>query len=1091
MKRKILVWVLLCALIVSVFPMSVFAEDHVHEDYMCPGEGETHTTENCSSEPLNTVAPSQCGELGYTLYECKKCANKFIGNVNQLEGEHEFVETSPAIDATCGTDGKTAVSTCEKCGATTGGEVIEATGKHEWALDGGIIGDCNNGRENTFECKICGDTKTEPAGTGHVWNEKNLEITKAPTCSAEGKAVIKCEYCEATEEVTIPATGAHTLEEVEGVEADCENAGVVAHWHCSVCGKNFANENDKEALKTIVIPALGHNSEGAKIIDEKAATCTEAGYKKFVCTVCGKEAQEDFPKSHLLEEITKEATCTSDGYTVEYCTVCGFSTTTTIPAKKHTALDKKNATKREPTHSKAGAYIWTCEKCNEELSEAIPALGHTYGIGRVASNCTIPGYTFTYCTKAGCDLELKTTFETFDVSVNGKAVHFIEMGETALPLNPNNHVMDEIIIKYATCTEDGLKKDYCTLCDDADDIEPEVIPALGKEPENGWYETLEDALAAHKNLTNETEYREGNCLLVGLYGYECSDCGKNVYVRMDKTGEGHVLPDEYDEDKGEFPAKKPTCTEKGYTAAYTCTSCGTFVKSVEVPATGHKEAVDKAVDPTCSKTGLTEGKHCSVCNVVLVAQEVVEKLPHKEVTDKAVAATCTEAGKTAGKHCSVCKAVTVAQITVPALGHNSSVVTRYAGCTNDGISFWFCDRCDDEVVVSYTPVLGHNIVVDEAVDATCESTGRTEGSHCDRCDYEVLGEIIPALPHKNAAEENFVDDCEDTVEDRFCTVCEKEIGKSHDFTETVVEPTCTEDGYTLQVCKCGESKVTNYVATRGHDWRLVAIYESATYTKEGKGHYVCDRCLEEKDDIIARIPGIQYSMTVENANGIEGSAITDSSLIKVTVSLKGSDVAVQGIKFNLKYSSDAFKFVKAEFVSENFNVLTYANDNGNNVGVTAFTGNDADGNVIYHNVNEAEAVVVLYFRVDFIYGETMGALGERFLSFDRCEAVGNEEKINVSSNGTYVYINKFLDANADGDVTLVDVQSIINMITGASETSYNAVVDINKDGVVNINDAKALCEYITGAQDYDDLKELGAPDLVEKDLEELGEVVAE
>ena len=73
--------------------------------------------------------------------------------------------------------------------------------------------------------------------------------------------------------------------------------------------------------------------------------------------------------------------------------------------------------------------------------------------------------------------------------------------------------------------------------------------------------------------------------------------------------------------------KKATCEEKGE-KTYTCANCGN-TKAEEIPATGHAEVKDEAVEATCEKDGLTEGSHCSVCKKVLKAQETIPSTGHK------------------------------------------------------------------------------------------------------------------------------------------------------------------------------------------------------------------------------------------------------------------------------------------------------------------------------------------------------------------------------------------------------------------------------------------------------------------------------
>ena len=58
---------------------------------------------------------------------------------------------------------------------------------------------------------------------------------------------------------------------------------------------------------------------------------------------------------------------------------------------------------------------------------------------------------------------------------------------------------------------------------------------------------------------------------------------------------------------------------------------------------------------------------------------------------------------------------------------------------------------------------------------------------------------------------------------------------THSYTETVVAPTCTEDGYTLHECACGHSYQDNTVAKLGHNY--VKTREDLQYA-----YYRCTRC---------------------------------------------------------------------------------------------------------------------------------------------------------------------------------------------------------------------------------------------------------
>ena len=134
---------------------------------------------------------------------------------------------------------------------------------------------------------------------------------------------------------------------------------------------------------------------------------------------------------------------------------------------------------------------------------------------------------------------------------------------------------------------------------------------------------------------------------------------------------------------------------------------------------------------TCLEEGM-QMKTCSLCGDKKT--QTTAKTGHTEVKDAAVEATCTSTGKTEGSHCSVCGTVIKAQTEIAKKAHTygSWKVVKSATCTVDGSKERSCTECGKKETQAIAET-GHTEVKDAAVEATCTSTGKTEGSHCSVC----------------------------------------------------------------------------------------------------------------------------------------------------------------------------------------------------------------------------------------------------------------------------------------------------------------------------------------------------------------------
>ncbi len=357
--------------------------------------------------------------------------------------------------------------------------------------------------------------------------------------------------------------------------------------------------------------------------------------------------------------------------------------------------------------------------------------------------------------------------------------------------------------------------------------------------------------------------KDATCTEIGTKVHICTVCGGEETVNIPAKGHTEVI------DK----AVDATCTKTGLTEGSHCSVCNTVIKAQEVvPAKGHTEVIDKAVAATCTKTGFTEGSHCSVCNTVIKAQEVVPAKGHTEVIDKAVDATCTKTGLTEGSHCSVCNAVIKAQKVVPAKGHTEVIDKAVAAtCTKTGLTEGsHCSVCNAVIKAQkVVPAKGHTEVIDKAVAATCTKTGFTEGSHCSVCNTVIKAqEVVPAKGHVKVVDKAVEATCTKTglTEGSHCSVCDAVIkaqevvpAKGHkEVVDKAVEATCTKTGLTegshCSVCDA-VIKAQEVVPAKGHK-EVVDKAVEATCTKtgltEGSHCSVCNTVIKAQEVVPAK-----------------------------------------------------------------------------------------------------------------------------------------------------------------------------------------------------------------------------------------------
>lgn len=415
--------------------------------------------------------------------------------------------------------------------------------------------------------------------------------------------------------------------------------------------------------------------------------------------------------------------------------------------------------------------------------------------------------------------------------------------ETETIEKKGHSLSDWIEVKKASCTENGQRVKKCESCGET--IETEVIEAAGHVP---YTETVDEA----------------NCTEQGIKHTYCSIC--EAFLGEERIPATGHTPGDW------VTLTEASCSEDGEKVRY-CEECGEIVESQVVPATGHEEGEwSLEVEPTCTGEG-QRVLHCSVCGDVINVQ-YLDPLGH-DFGDWEVAreATAEEEGLRI-RVCSVCGEEE--KQVIPKIGHEEcdhhfdgeEEYSLEPTCTEGGILRIYCgvEGCD-AFVEENVPPKGHTAGEWTVTkEATCTEDGE-QALTCEDCGFVMETKTVPAKGHDFGDwTETKEPTCTESGErQRECGECghvEKEVvaPKAHAFGEWHVtkEATCTEPGTKERECEGCDATESEPVDALGHQEGEWTIVEEASCTKAGRREKRCERCGELLDE--EEIPQKEHSV---------------------------------------------------------------------------------------------------------------------------------------------------------------------------------------------------------------------------------------
>ena len=412
---------------------------------------------------------------------------------------------------------------------------------------------------------------------------------------------------------------------------------------------------------------------------------------------------------------------------------------------------------------------------------------------------------------------------------------------------------------------------------------------------------------------------EATCASPAVYYKVCSDCG---YQTPSTFESGDIDPNNHDLQRHE-EVKAPTCTEKGWSAYYTCSRCD-YTAYQETDALDHdwnnwtsngnkthtrtcKRDPSHTETEACSGVSCGGTGACSVCGGAYTEEhkydesswscddaehwrncvychEKGEIASHSFEMHVQTAATCVSKAVYA-RVCSDCDYQGGNFIFGNINPDNHNLIPhagKAATCTEKGWKAYnTCSRCDYSTYEEL-PALGHDPIPHTGKAATCTEPGWDAYDTCSRCNYSTYVEL-PIDPdnhdlvhHEAKAPTcteigwNAYDTCKRC---NYSTYVELAIDPdNHDLVHHEAKaPTCTEIGWdAYDTCSRCDYTTKVEIPAPGHDYTEKVV--KPTCGKGGYTLHICKKCNDSYKDHQTKTLLHWYGEWTSNGDGTHSAA---------------------------------------------------------------------------------------------------------------------------------------------------------------------------------------------------------------------------